>query len=125
MALVVRKAYFDRCVMIAFLPVSRFLVRYEIASGRPYSKFEQLVLEAIGSGAGDLDSLESEFRMHRSVLVGAVVTLVQAGLAGIQNNHGRTRYAVTSLGQTALDRKEVPENKTVLPTQLRIVMDRV
>ncbi len=65
--------------MIAFLPVARYGVEYQVASGRPFSSFERLMLAAIHGGNGTLESLADLFRLHRRMVIEGVVTLMQAG----------------------------------------------
>ena len=74
--------------MIVLIPVCHYRVHYQIASGRPFSVFERLVLEAIHDGSGTLETLEACFHLHRRVITEAVVTLMQAGWVAInRNNH--------------------------------------
>jgi hypothetical protein len=95
--------------MIALLPVSRYRVRYEVASGRPYSFFERYILEAISDGNSSLDKLATLFRVHRRALIEGVVTLIQAGWVAID----RTSHELlaTSAGTRALGEPNVlPRN---------------
>ena len=69
--------------MIVLLPVSRYRVRYQVASGRPYSFFERFILEGVRDGYSSLETLERTFRVHRRVLIEGLVTLVQAGWVAI------------------------------------------
>ena len=65
--------------MIAFLPVARYEVEFQVASGRPFSSFERLLLTAIHENHGTLDSLADLFKLHRRIVIEGVVTLMQAG----------------------------------------------
>jgi hypothetical protein len=65
--------------MIAFLPVARYRVDYQVASGRPFSSFERLLLIAIHQGNSTLDSLTDVFKLHRRMVIEGIVTLMQAG----------------------------------------------
>lgn len=65
--------------MIVLVPVSRFRVPYETASGRPYSGLEKAVLSAAANDGATLTSLKAAFRVHERLLVEAAVTLITAG----------------------------------------------
>src|SRR4051794_22964199 len=87
--------------MLAFLPVSRFRVHYQVASGRPYSALERFLLEAVREGHATLDGLIGLFRVHRRTVIEGVVTLMQAGWLGLRpgNDH---QFEVTDAGREAL-----------------------
>jgi hypothetical protein len=65
--------------MIAFLPIARYRVVYQVASGRPFSSFERLLLKAIKDGHGSVPALAKMFCIHRRMIVEGLVTLMQAG----------------------------------------------
>lgn len=112
--------------MILFLPVSRYRVSYDLCVGRPFSRFDHLVLRAISEGCGDLDNLNVMFRMHRSVLVGTVVTLVQSGWVGLKSMPSQSAYMVTPLGRDVLDHPDsLPPNTTVTRRTAWVVMERL
>jgi hypothetical protein len=100
--------------MICFLPVARYRVEYQVASGRPFSTFERLVLAAINDGNNTLNELAAIFAVHRRLIVEAVVTLMQAGWVSLgAKSH---EFAVTAAGKVACG-----EQKQLPPT---IVLDR-
>ena len=69
--------------MIVLIPVSRFRVAYEIARGRPYSRLERRVLEAIADGGATLHALTTTFKVHERLLIESVVTLVNVGWVAV------------------------------------------
>ena len=93
--------------MILLLPVSRFSVAYELAAGRPYSRLERRVLEAVAAGGASLDELASLFRVHERLLVECVVTLVGAGWVALVGG-GATRFVLTREGSAAVESGEEP-----------------
>ena len=110
--------------MIIFLPVSRFKINYQVAAGRPYSAFEQLLLQAVGDGCSTLESLRKIFCVHRRIIIDAVVTLMQAGWVAIEQplNH----FALTDLGFIALKSQGgIPKCTTVADRSDYMVMERV
>lgn len=110
--------------MIALLPVSRYRVRYQVASGRPYSFFERFILEAIRDGHSSLDALEQTFRVHRRPLIEGVVTLIQAGWVALDRN---THHLVsTTAGSRAIGRpNDLPKNIVVLEQEDYVIGERV
>lgn len=110
--------------MITLLPVSRYRVRYQVASGRPYSFFERFVLEAILDGRSSLDDLEKSFRVHRRALIEAIITLIQAGWIALD----RDTHALlsTAAGRSALGAKaQLPRNIVVRDQADFIIGERV
>ncbi|MCX6624511.1 MAG: hypothetical protein NTY38_26310 [Acidobacteria bacterium] len=109
--------------MIALLPVSRYRVRYLVASGRPYSFFERFILEAVGAGHTSLDALERTFRVHRRALIEGLVTLIQAGWIAIdRNNH---ELLATAAGRQAIGHPDqLPESIVVVEETDFIIGER-
>jgi hypothetical protein len=88
--------------MIAFLPVARYRVEYQVASGRPFSSFERLLLRAITEGNGTLDSLADLFRLHRRMVIEGIVTLVTLMQAGwVCLGHDGSSFVTTPAGRIA------------------------
>ena len=112
--------------MIIFLPVNRYKVVFEVATGRQHSQFDRLLLKAIRDGVGELNLLQSLFHMHRSVVVGTVVSLVQAGWVGIETNSTGSNYVITALGKRALsDSAELPFDKKFDEKSIWVVVERL
>jgi hypothetical protein len=86
--------------VILLLPVSRFSVSYELAAGRPYSRLERRVLDAVAAGGASLDELAHLFRVHERLLVECVVTLVGAGWVALTGG-GSPRFVLTREGRAA------------------------
>jgi hypothetical protein len=111
--------------VIALIPLSRFKITYRVATARPYSKFEHLVLRAVAEGAIDLRSLQDIFRIHPRLVVEALVTLIQAGWVAIGGS-GRPTFMLSSDGRRALESGEAPESLVVFtPPPSVIVMERL
>ncbi len=110
--------------MIVLLPVSRYRVRYHVASGRPYSFFERLILEAITDGHSSLLALEAVFRVHRRALIEGIVTLIQAGWIAIDRN--THNLMPTLAGRQAVEQPDqLPKNIVVLEQKDYVVGERV
>jgi hypothetical protein len=111
--------------MIALIPVSKFRVPYELASGRPYSGLEKAVLAAVGESGATLVSLKNDFRMHERLLVEAAVTLVTAGWVAVVGGP-ETQFSLTAAGKAALDADHDPVSVTVRAANPQIiVMERI
>lgn len=111
--------------MIALIPLSRFKITYRVATGRPYSKFEHLVLRAVAEGATDLRALHDIFRIHSRLVIEALVTLIQAGWI-VVGGFGRPAFLLSSDGRRALDSGETPETLVVFtPPPTVVVMERL
>ncbi|MEV5721794.1 hypothetical protein AB0L41_48760 [Amycolatopsis mediterranei] len=94
--------------MIVLLPVSKFRVPYDLARGKPYSRLEHMVLNAVADGGATLRSLAEAFRVHDRLLVQAVVTLVNAGWVAVQGGP-QASFVLTGAGHEAVtgDREPV------------------
>lgn len=109
--------------MLGLLPISRFRVTYEVASGRPYSTFENLVLTAIGAGASSIQSLSAEFAVHQRLLIEALVTLTQAGWVAVGDS-ADSAFLLTADGESALGRGRL-ETQTIASRTTYVVMERL
>lgn len=111
--------------MIVLVPVSRFRVPYETASGRPYSGLEKAVLSAVADGGATLASLKAAFRVHERLLVEASVTLITEGWIAVVGGP-ETQFALTAAGNRALSSDHDPVSVTVAPAGPQtIVMERI
>lgn len=110
--------------MIAFLPVSKYRVQYQIATGRPYSALERLVLEAVSAGQRTLDGLCDTFQIHRRVVVEAIVTLMKAGWLAL---HPEGSFVVTELGTTILSHgaDALPPSIQIEERESYVILERV
>lgn len=115
--------------MIVFLPVSRYKIEYQVAAGRPYSRFERLLLEAVASEqeGNSLDVLHRTFHVHRRVVIEGLVTLMQAGWIAIRaTTDARQGFVMTTAGQQALGNpNELPKNISVFKRTGFVVGERV
>ena len=101
--------------MIAFVPIARYKVEYQVASGRPFSIFEKLLLRGIDGGSNTLGSLAEMFKVHRRLVIEGLVTLMQAGWVSIAV--GSDEFVLSQSGKLAC------EGSTGLPPTI-IVSDR-
>jgi hypothetical protein len=101
--------------VIAFVPIARYKVEYQVASGRPFSTFEKLLLRAIDGGCNTLGSLAEMFKVHRRLVIEGLVTLMQAGWVSIAV--GSDEFVLSQSGKLAC------EGSTGLPPTI-IVSDR-
>ncbi len=102
--------------MNVLIPVSRYRVKYQVASGRPFSFFERLALEGVDQGLCSIEQLTDTFRVHQRVVIEVVVSLMQAGWVAI--NRDSHDLITTKAGKEALRRDEA------LPSNI-IVQDRI
>jgi hypothetical protein len=98
--------------MIVLLPVSRFRVPYDLARGKPYSRLEHMVLNAVADGGATLRALADAFRVHDRLLVEAVVTLVNAGWVAVRGGP-QASFVLTSAGHAAVSGDREPVSVTV------------
>lgn len=111
--------------MIVLVPVSRFRVPYETASGRPYSGLEKAVLSAVADGGATLASLKAAFRVHERLLVETAVTLITAGWIAVVGGP-QTQFALTAAGSRVLGTDHDPVSVIVAPARPQtIVMERI
>lgn len=110
--------------MIVLLPVSVYRVDFQIGTGRPYSAFERLLLEAVRADICTLDSLADTFRLHRRLIIEAVITLMHAGWLEIDGQSGSFR-ATESAKRTLMDDTVLPPGTVLLDRHINIVMERV
>jgi len=110
--------------MIAFVPISRYTVEYQLASGRPYSDFERLLLEAVQEGHSSLGGLADVFRVHRRVIVEGLVTLMQAGWITIKPDS--STFDVTSFGKQAIQQSDrLPPGIFISDRTASVILERV
>lgn len=110
--------------MIVLIPASRYVVSYDLATGRPYSHLEALTLEAVGEGRGSVDGISKAFRIHRRLAIESLLTLIHAGWVAVGS--AGSGYVLTAEGEAALSSKALPPSHETLPNQTDwLVMERV
>jgi hypothetical protein len=109
--------------MIAFLPIARYRVEYQVASGRPFSSFERLLLKAVQAGHGSVGSLAGMFAVHRRLVVEGLVTLMQAGWVSL--GAGEAEFVLSASGQSAFDAERLPPTIALADRQITIVVEKV
>lgn len=110
--------------MITFVPVSRYVVQYQVASGRPYSDFERLLLEAVQEGQSTLSALVNLFQVHRRVIIEGLVTLMQAGWIAIKADSNT--FELTQPGKEAIQQRHaLPPGMSIANRSASVLMERV
>ena len=110
--------------MIAFLPIARYRIQYQLASGRPFSSFERLLLRAIHQGEKNLSTLAHKFGVHRRLVIEGLVTLMQAGWVSLGS--GDSEFVLSPRGERACDGSEgLPPTIIVSDRQQTIVVEKV
>jgi len=105
------------------IPVTKFAIGFELGESRPYSVFEQLLLEAVHEGATTTASLADAMSVPTRLVIEGVVTLVQAGWVGIQADDGSLRC--TPAGADSIASGASPSTLVVhRPHPLHVVMER-
>ena len=108
--------------MIVLIPLSRFRVKYDLASGRPYSRLEGLILRAIADGYGSVDSLCSLFKVPSRLVIESVVTLIQEGWVAIGSEQA---FLVTGEGQVAIQTNKPPTATVIQKHKIAVFMERL
>jgi len=78
------------------IPVHVWRVPYQVATGRPCSKFEMLLLESVASGKTTLAALREEFRIHPRLIIEGLATLFHAGWIALDANNQLLRVRTQS-----------------------------
>ena len=117
--------------MIVLLPIGVLRVPFQLASGRPYSYLEELVLTSLSEDAKSLDQLCALFAIHRRIVIEVLVTLMYSGWVALDpvGTEGGNRYCVTLAGKRALGGKEregtgLPAATTVRKSGMSVVLER-
>ncbi len=110
--------------MIVLIPVSKFLVEYEVAEGSPYSKLHRLVLQAISEGITSKDGLENAFEVHPRLLIECLVTLIHESWVALGGTMEK-QFVLTSAGKRALKGGHVPESVKISRKKTPIFLERV
>jgi hypothetical protein len=109
--------------VIAFLPIARYRVEYQVASGRPFSSFERLLLRAVNDGHGTVDTLADMFAVHRRLIVEGLVTLMQAGWVSLGT--GESVFVLSASGVKACEGQDLPPTIALSERHLTIVVEKV
>jgi len=105
------------------IPVTKFAVDFELGEARPYSQFEQLLLESVDTGVSTIEALAESMAVPTRLVIEGVVTLVHAGWVGIRAD--ASGLQTTPAGAAAVASGQVPETLVVRrPHPLQIVMER-
>jgi hypothetical protein len=113
----------------ALLPVNKYVITYELAHGRPYSAFEELLLKQIHEmtpdGGCGLNQLRATFKVHNRLITEGLVTLIQEGWVAIVQHEQEMRYLVTEAGKITVESGRRPENRHVRTAYATIARERL
>jgi hypothetical protein len=111
------------------VPLTMYVVRYEVAHGRPYSKLEELLLKAINlpgpDGGHTFDDLREVFQVHDRLLTEGLVTLIQEGWIAMEQPGAEIQYLVTEEGRKTISSGRRPSNLRVRTKHASIVRERL
>ena len=117
--------------MIVLLPVGVLRVPFQLASGRPYSYLEELILTSLSEEAKGLDQLCVLFAIHRRIVIEVLVTLMYSEWIALDpvGTEDGNRYCITLAGKRALGGKEgegttLPAATTVRKSGMSVVLER-
>jgi hypothetical protein len=114
---------------LVLLPLTMYVVTYELAHGRPYSRFEELLLHSIhkpprGTGCTFAD-IREVFQIHDRLLTEGLVTLIQEGWVAMEQRDGEIHYLVTEEGRLTIASGRRPSNLRVRTARASIVRERL
>ncbi|WP_426504737.1 hypothetical protein ACPPVO_44975 [Dactylosporangium sp. McL0621] len=111
------------------VPLNMYRVTYELAHGRPYSKFEELLLKAIkestDTGGRTFRQLAETFMIHVRLLTEGLVTLIQEGWVAMEQRGSELYYLATEQGQATVEAGRRPSNLRVRMTHTNVVRERL
>lgn len=116
-------------MILTLVPLTMYVVRYEVAHGRPYSKLEELLLKAINLPGPDrghtFDELREVFQVHDRLLTEGLVTLIQEGWIAMEQPGAEIQYLVTEEGRKTISSGRRPSNLRVRTKHASIVRERL
>ena len=111
------------------VPLNMYVVTYQLAYGRPYSKFEELLLKAINestdTGGRTSRELGDIFKVHVRLLTEGLVTLIQEGWVAMEQRGSEIYYLVTEQGRATVASGRRPSNLRVRTAHAKIVRERL
>lgn len=96
--------------MIVYVPIRLYRVNYQIAAGRPFSRFDQLILAAIRLGHQSVNALAELFQVPSRLVVESLYTLAHAGW-----------LTVDPRGQLGCSQQESENDSAQIPADLHLV----
>jgi hypothetical protein len=111
----------------ALVPLSMYSIRYELAFGRPYGRFEELLLQAVADNnrGSTFTELRQIFQLHDRLLTEGLVTLIQEGWVAMAQVEGEIHYLVTEEGRETVASRRRPSNLKVRSRHAAIVQERL
>lgn len=110
--------------MIVLIPASQFRVTFDVGSGRPYSKFEALLLRAVAEGANSVEDLRDIFNVHPRLIIDGLVSLTREGWLAVGADGGAA-FVLTASGKTTLATGRMPESRRTNTKATNVVMERI
>jgi hypothetical protein len=116
-------------MILTLVPLTMYVVRYEVAHGRPYSKLEELLLKSVNpptpDGGHTFAELRDVFKVHDRLLTEALVTLIQEGWIAMEQQDAEIRYLVTEEGRRTIASGRRPSNLRVRTKHAKIIRERL
>lgn len=106
-----------------YIPICLFRVRYEVASGRPFTDLERLLLMALKERNTRASELAARFCLRDAIVIESIVTLAREGWVALNAEDGT--YFITSTGRQALTESTMPQFLVVNERNAVILMERV
>ena len=107
-----------------FVPICVLRVRYELASGRPFSDLERLVLSYLAETGATVTSLAEAFCLRPAIMIESLVTLAREGWVALDGKTGK--YVITSTGRSvALTEDSQPQFLEIEERHITLLMERI
>lgn len=106
-----------------YVPICVFRVRYELASGRPFTDLEQVILKALAENRAGLSELAVRFCLRDAIVIESLVTLAREGWVALNAVDGT--YFITSTGLQAIADAAIPQFLAVKEREMIVLMERV
>lgn len=106
-----------------YIPICLFRVRYEMASGRPFTDLERLLLKALAESDAKVQPLADRFCLRDVIIIESIVTLAREGWVALNARTGA--YFLTSAGHQAIADAAVPQFLKVEEKTAQLVMERL
>jgi len=110
-------------IVVLYVPICVFRVRYEVASGRPFTELEQVVLKALAEKNVRVRDLAARFCLRDAIVIESIVTLAREGWVALNAEDGT--YFITQTGRQAIADSAIPQFLVVDERQTTVLMERI
>lgn len=112
--------------MNCLIPISLFFIAYKVGQGRPFSIFEQTVLNAINENITTIDKMYNTLFVHRRIILETLVTLTQSGMVILGGPTDKdSEFILTSYGKSIISGDDEPTKFFPINRTCIIAMERV